>query len=101
MSPEQIRMEDVTHRTDIYSLGVVMYRMLTGRLAYEANTQAGLGYAILNPVPARPVSLGPDPSPLVAQIVIKATGKGPAARHQTSLAFGKEPAPAFTPLRLS
>src|SRR5437879_12960220 len=47
MSPEQIRMEDLTHQTDIYSLGVVMYRLLTGRLPYEANTQAGLSYAIL------------------------------------------------------
>ena len=65
MSPEQIRMEDITHQTDIYSLGVVMYRLLTGRLPYEANTQAGLSYAILNTVPARPVTLRPDLSPLL------------------------------------
>src|SRR5213076_3269369 len=81
MSPEQIRMEDVTHQTDIYSLGVVMYRLLTGRLPYEANTQAGLSYAILNSAPARPVTLRPDLSPLLDQIVMKAIEKDRGARH--------------------
>jgi len=101
MSPEQIRMEDITHQTDIYSLGVVMYRLLTGRLPYEATTQAGLSYAILNSVPARPVTLRPDLPPLLDQIVMKAIEKVPAARHKTWLEFGKELSQAFTTLRLS
>ena len=101
MSPEQIRMEDVTHQTDIYSLGVVMYRLLTGRLPYEANTQAGLSYAILNTVPARPATLRPELSPLLDQIVMKAIEKDRAARHTTWLEFGKELSQAFTTLRLS
>jgi serine/threonine protein kinase len=101
MSPEQVRMEDLNHRTDIYSLGIVMYRLLTGRLPYEASTQAALTYAILNSVPARPVTLRPDLSPLLDQIVMKAIEKDPAARYQTWLEFGKDLSQAFTNLRLS
>jgi hypothetical protein len=101
MSPEQVRMEDVTHQTDIYSLGVVMYRLLTGRLPYEANTQAALTYAILNSVPARPVTLRPDLSPLLDGIVMKAIEKDPADRYRTWLEFGKDLSQAFTTLRLS
>jgi len=101
MSPEQIRMEDVTHQTDIYSLGIVMYRLLTGRLPYEANTQASLTYAILNTTPARPATLRPDLPPLLDQIVMKAIEKNPAARYKSWLEFGKDLSQAFTTLRLS
>jgi hypothetical protein len=101
MSPEQIRMEDLTHQTDIYSLGVVMYRLLTGRLPYEANTQVALTYAIQNSVPARPATLRPDLSPLLDQIVMKAIEKDRKARYQTWLDFGKDLSQAFSTLRLS
>jgi eukaryotic-like serine/threonine-protein kinase len=101
MSPEQIRMEDLTHQTDIYSLGVVMYRLLTGRLPYEANTQAALTYAILNSVPARPATLRPDLSPLLDQIVMKAIERDLAKRYRTWLEFGKDLSQAFSTLRLS
>jgi CRP-like cAMP-binding protein len=101
MSPEQIRMEELTHQTDIYSLGIVMYRLLTGRLPYEANTQAALTYAILNSVPARPVTLRPDLSPLLDEIVMKAIEKDLDKRFQNWLEFGKELSQAFSTLRLS
>ncbi len=101
MSPEQIRLEDVTHQTDIYSLGVVMYRLLTGRLPYEASTQASLTYAILNTPPARPAMLRPDLPPLLDQIVMRAISKDPAERYKTWLDFGKDLSQAFTALRLA
>src|SRR5258705_9063607 len=101
MSTEQIGMEDLPHQTDIYSLGVVMSRLLTGRLPYEANTQAALSYAILNSMPARPATLRPDLSALLDQIVMKSIEKDRKARYQTWLAFGKDLSQAFTTLRLS
>jgi eukaryotic-like serine/threonine-protein kinase len=101
MSPEQIRMEDVTHQTDIYSLGVVMYRLLTGRMPFEASTQAGLSYAILNTLPPRPAMLRPDLPPLLDQIVMKAIEKEQDKRYQTWLEFGKDLSQAFTALRLA
>ena len=100
MSPEQIRMDALTHQTDIYSLGVTMYRLLTGRLPFQASTQAGLTYAILNTEPTRPSALRPELPPLLDQIVLKAIGKEPAARYQSWLDFGKDLSQAFMSLRL-
>ncbi len=101
MSPEQIRLEDLTQQTDIYSLGVVMYRLLTGRLPYQAATQAALAYAILNTPPVPPSTLRPDLPPLLDQIVMKAIEKAPAQRYRSWLEFGKDLSQAFVNLRLA
>ncbi|HEX7250294.1 MAG TPA: serine/threonine-protein kinase, partial [Burkholderiales bacterium] len=101
MSPEQIRMETLNHQTDIYSLGVVMYRLLTGRLPFDASSQAGLTYAILNTEPARPMTLRPDLPPLLDEIVMKAIRKDPKERYASWLEFGKDLSQAFTNLRLA
>jgi serine/threonine protein kinase len=101
MSPEQVRMEALNHQTDIYSLGVVMYRLLTGRLPFEVATQAALTYAILNTVPRRPKALRPDLPEILDQIVMKAIQKDPAERYKTWLEFGKDLSQAFTNLRMS
>jgi serine/threonine protein kinase len=101
MSPEQIRMESLNHQTDIYSLGVVMYRLLTGRLPFDASSQAGLTYAILNTEPARPMTLRPDLPPLLDEIVMKAIRKDAKERYATWLDFGKDLSQAFTNLRLA
>jgi eukaryotic-like serine/threonine-protein kinase len=100
MSPEQVRMEQLTHQTDIYSLGVTMYRMLTGRLPFQAATQAALTYAILNTVPQRPSTLRPDLPALLDRIVMTAISKDPAQRYRSWLDFGKDLSQAFTALRL-
>jgi serine/threonine protein kinase len=100
MSPEQIRMEPLTQQTDIYSLGITMYRLLTGRLPYEATTQAALAYAILNAAPEPPATLRPELPPLLDQIVRKAISRDPALRYRSWLEFGKELSQAFTTLRL-
>jgi serine/threonine protein kinase len=101
MSPEQIRMETLNHQTDIYSLGVVMYRLLTGRLPFDASSQAGLTYAILNTQPARPIMLRPDLPPLLDEIVMKAIRREPGERYKSWLDFGKDLSQAFMNLRMA
>jgi eukaryotic-like serine/threonine-protein kinase len=101
MSPEQIRMEPLTHQTDIYSLGVTMYRLLTGRLPFTASTQAGLTYAILNTEPQRPAKCRPELPGLLDAVVMKAMEKDPAARYASWLDFGKDLSQAFAALRLA
>ena len=99
MSPEQIRLEKLTQQTDIYSLGVTMFRLLTGRLPYEAGSHAALTYAILNTPPPRPSSFRPDLPPLLDEIVMKAVQKDPAQRYRSWLDFGKDVTRAFMNLR--
>ena len=101
MSPEQVRLEPLTLQTDIYSLGVTMYRLLTGRLPFSASTQPALTYAILNTEALRPAKLRPELSGLLDAIVMKAMEKNPAARYQSWLDFGKDLSQAFASLRLA
>jgi serine/threonine protein kinase len=101
MSPEQVRMEPLTHQTDIYSLGVTMYRLLTGRLPFNATTQPALTYAILNTEAPRPAKLRPELPGLLDAIVMKAMEKDPKARYQSWLDFGKDLSQAFGSLRMA
>jgi serine/threonine protein kinase len=101
MSPEQVRMETLNQQTDIYSLGVVMYRLLTGRLPFEASTQTALTYAILNTPAPRPTTLRPDLPPLLDEIVLKALAKDQKERYANWLEFGADLTKAFTTLALS
>ena len=100
MSPEQIRLEDVTHQTDIYSLGVLMYKLLTGRLPFNASNQLSLTYEVLNVAPQPPSVMRPDLPKLLDQICLKAMQKDPARRYQSWFEFGKDLSRAFSALRL-
>jgi hypothetical protein len=101
MSPEQIRMETLTQQTDIYSLGVTMYRLLTGRLPYTASTHAALTYAILNTPPPHISRLRPDLPKVLSEIVMKAIAKNLPERYPSWLEFGKDLSQAFSSLRLA
>ena len=101
MSPEQIRGETLTHQTDIYSLGVTMYKLLTGRLPFAAGSQVALTYAILNTEPIRPLKVRPELPGLLDAVVMKALEKDLAARYPSWLEFGRDLGQAFASLRLA
>ena len=101
MSPEQIRMEELNQQTDIYSLGVTMFRLLTGRLPFEASSYAGLTHAVLNMPAPKPSTQRPTLPPLLDEIVLKAMAKDPKERYKSWLDFGKDLSKAFVSLRLA
>jgi serine/threonine protein kinase len=89
MAPEQVRGEHVDARTDIFSLGAVLYEMLSGQRPFPGGSLVESGHAILHENPARL----PDEVPsAVAQVVRRCLEKEPGRRHQsaTDLAFDLE-----------
>lgn len=99
MSPEQVRNETLTHQSDIFSLGVVMYRLLTGRLPLTATNQMSMAYAILNTEPPPPSELRPGLSEVLDRITMKAMAKDRANRYQNWMEFGRDLTQAFAQLR--
>jgi len=83
MSPEQVREQSLTYQTDIFSLGVVFYQMLTGRLPFIGTNNYSIIYQIINVDPAPPSRFRSDLSPQVDAIVLRMLSKGTAERYQT------------------
>ncbi len=90
MSPEQIRELPLTHQTDIYSLGVSMFKLLTGKLPFDATNNFSMIYQILNIEPVPPSHYRPEIPPELDAIVLHALQKEPAGRYQTWEAFANE-----------
>jgi eukaryotic-like serine/threonine-protein kinase len=84
MSPEQIRGDDLDPRTDIFSLGLLLYEMATGRQAFGGGTGGAVIEAVLtrSPVPAR--SVNPEIPPRLEEIIDKALAKDRDARYQSA-----------------
>jgi serine/threonine-protein kinase len=107
MSPEQCQGDDLDGRTDIYSLGVVLYEALTGRTPFEAPNEVALLNKIINEDPPDIQTHNPDVPISVSKIIFRTMAKDKAIRYSEigeliedlrSCAAASEPAKATTPL---
>ena len=86
MSPEQIEGREVTTASDIYSLGLVLYEIFTGKRAFEGKNAAEYSKAHREEAPGRPSAHVTDLSPAVEEIVLQCLEKDPASRPRSALA---------------
>ena len=84
MAPEQLRGEEIDHRADLFSLGVILYEMVTGRLPFRGEHEAALMYSIVNEDPVPATSMRPNLSRALEQIIAKCLQKDRTLRYQSA-----------------
>ena len=101
MSPEQLREETLTHQTDMFSLAVVIYQLLTGHQPFTGTTSAGMVYQIMNVDAAPPSSHRPEIPKRIDEIILTALRKAPSQRYATWDDFAQALAGVFDNLEVS
>ncbi len=87
LSPEQAQGYDVTSVSDLYSIGVMLYEALTGRVPFEGESAVAVAMKQVSQTPQRPSSLNPRVSPALDAVVMRALEKDPGQRFQSADAF--------------
>jgi serine/threonine protein kinase len=87
MSPEQVQAQPADQRSDLYSLGVTFYEMVTGRRPIEGSSEYSILNAHLSHVPDPPGSLNPAVPAMLGSAIMKALAKAPENRFQTAAEF--------------
>src|SRR5579859_5513595 len=82
MSPEQIRAQELDGRTDLFSFGVVLYQMATGKLPFQGASSGLITEAILNRDPVAPMRVNPDIPPALQEVILRALEKDKNLRYQ-------------------
>ncbi len=89
LSPEQAQGHAVTDASDLYSIGVMLYEMLAGRLPFDGDSAVSIALKHLNESPAPLSTLRPDIDPALESVVMAALSKDPAARWQSAEDFAE------------
>ncbi len=90
MSPEQARGENVDHRTDLWSFGVILYEMLTGHLPFTSGYEQAVVYNILHSTPLPPATLRPGIPANILQVLDRCLAKEPHARYSDAASIFRD-----------
>jgi serine/threonine-protein kinase len=90
MAPEQLRHEPIDRRGDVFSLGVVLYELLTGRKPFSGATLSEIGDAVLNHEPPLAHEVNPAVPPALSAIAARAMEKSPERRYRSARGMSRE-----------